>query len=185
MPPFVIIVSLSAEHTFSKPNQESIRLIEGLGVEGDAHAGKKVKHRYLAKLDPERPNLSQIHLIHVELLDKLHEKGFSVSPGQLGENITTKGVDLLGLPTGTKLKIGKNAVIEITGLRNPCKQIDQFQKGLQKALLHKDEDGNLVSEAGVMGIVVVGGEIFPGDPIVVDLPPKPHHPLVYTGELPY
>ncbi len=185
MPSYVIAVSISAEHTFSKPNQKSIILIEGLGVEGDAHAGKKVKHRYLAKLDPKRPNLRQVHLIHVELLDKLYEKGFSVAPGQLGENITTKGVDLLGLPTGAKLKIGKKAVVEITGLRNPCKQIDRFQKGLQRALLSKDEERNLVREAGVMGIVVVGGEIFPGDPIVVDLPPKPHQPLVYTGELPY
>jgi MOSC domain-containing protein YiiM len=139
----------------------------------------------LKKLDPERPNLRQVHLIPVELLDKLHEKGFSVNPGELGENITTKGVYLLGLPTGTKLKIGKHAVVELTGLRNPCKQIDQFQKGLQNALLFADEDGNLVNEAGVMGIVVVGGEIFPGDPILIDMPPKPHQPLVYTGELLY
>ena len=185
MTPFVNAVSLSAEHTFSKPNQNSIRLIEGFGVEGDAHAGKKVKHRYLAKLDTERPNLRQVHLIHVELLDKLHEKGFSVAPGELGENITTKGIDLLGLPTGTMLKIGKNAVVEITGLRNPCIQIDRFQKGLLKAVLYKDLDGNLVREAGVMGIVVVGGEIIPGDPIVFDMLPQPHQPLVYTGELPY
>ena len=184
MSPFVIAVSLSPEHTFSKSNQESIRLIKGLGVGGDAHAGKMVKHRYLAKRDPDRPNLRQVHLIHDELLGKLLKKGFSVAPGQLGENITTKGVDLQGLPTGTKLKIGKNAVVELTGLRNPCKQIDLFQEGLQKALLYTDEEGKLVNEAGVMGIVLEGGEVLPGDSIVVDLPPEPHQPLVYTGNLP-
>ena len=144
-----------------------------------------VKHRYLVKCDPERPNLRQVHLIQGELLDKLRKNGFLVAPGQLGENITTKGADLLSLPTGTKLKIGNNAVVEITGLRNPCIQIDQFQKGLLKAVLYKDAEGKLVREAGVMGIVLVGGEIYPGDPIVIDLPPKPHQPLVYTGELPY
>ena len=185
MSPFVIAVSRSAKHTFSKPNQKSIILIEGLGVEGDAHAGKMVKHRYLVKCDPERPNLRQVHLIQGELLDKLQKKSFLAAPGQLGENIMTKGVDLLSLPTGTKLKIGNNAVVEITGLRNPCIQIDQFQKGLLKAVLYKDAEGKLIREAGVMGIVLVGGEIHPGDPIVIDLPPKPHQPLVYTGELPY
>ena len=144
-----------------------------------------VKHRYLVKCDPERPNLRQVHLIQGELLEMHDPAVLLLAPGQLGENITTKGVDLLSLPTGTKLKIGNNAVVEITGLRNPCIQIDQFQKGLLKAVLYKDAEGKLVREAGVMGIVLVGGEIYPGDPIVIDLPPKPHQPLVYTGELPY
>jgi len=185
MSPFAIAVSCSAKHTFSKPNQKFIKLIKGLGVEGDAHAGKLVKHRYLVKCDPERPNIRQVHLMHGELLDRLNAEGFSVDPGQMGENITTQGVDLLSLPTGTRLEIGAKAVVEITGLRNPCHQIDKFQKGMLKAVLYKDAEGKLIREAGVMGIVLVGGEIHPGDPIVIDLPPKPHQPLVYTGELPY
>ena len=169
MSPFVIAVSRSAKHTFSKPNQKFIKLIKGLGVEGDAHAGKMVKNRFLVKSDPKRPNLRQVHLIQGELLDKLNAEGFSVAPGQMGENITTQGVDLLSLPTGTRLEIGAKAVVEITGLRNPCHQIDQFQQGMLNAVFYADEEGKLVSEAGVMGIVLVGGEIHPGDPIVISM----------------
>jgi len=176
----VIAVSRSAEHTFSKPNDESIKLIEGFGVEGDAHAGKTVKHRYLVGKDATRPNIRQVHLIHAELLDELTTKGFSVGPGQLGENITTRGVDLLALPTGTKLNIGSDVLIELTALRNPCVQIDAFQKGMLKEVLYKDEDGNLVRRTGVMGIVHKGGIVEPNDEIVVKLPPEPHHPLEYV-----
>ena len=177
---FVKAVSRSAQHTFSKENQPSIKLIEGIGVEGDAHSGEKVKHRYLVKLNPDKPNLRQVHLIHAELLDMLVANGFSVAPGQLGENITTRGVDLLSLPTGTELKIGSTAVVELTGLRNPCYQIDDFQKGMLKAVLDKDEQGSIIRKAGVMGIVVSGGVIHPDDAIVVTLPPKPHQRLEYT-----
>lgn len=177
--PSVVAVSCSANHTFSKPNQPFINLIEGVGVEGDVHAGKTVKHRYLVKKDSTKPNLRQIHLIQAELFDELNTKGFSVSPGQLGENITTRGVDLLSLPTRTKLHIGPEAVIELTALRNPCHQIDKFQKGLLKAVLHRDAEGNVIRKAGVMGIVLVGGEIRPSNPIMIDLPPEPHHQLVY------
>jgi MOSC domain-containing protein YiiM len=180
MDPIVIAVSHSKTHTFSKNNQSAIRLIEGLGVEGDAHAGKTVKHRFLVKKDATKPNIRQVHLIHAELLDKLEEKGFTVHPGQLGENITTRGVDLLGLPTDTILKIGEEAVVKITALRNPCKQIDEFQKGLLKEVLYKDEEGNLVRATGVMGIILKGGTVQPGDSIVAELPPEPHQELVYT-----
>ena len=180
MKPTVVAVSLSETHTFSKPNQSAIRLIEGIGVEGDAHAGKTVKHRFLVKKDASRPNIRQIHLIHTELLDSLEEKGFTVLPGQLGENITTRGVALLDLPTDTILKIGEEAVIKITALRNPCRQIDEFQKGLLKEVLYKDEDGNLVRATGVMGIILKGGTVQPGDSIVVELPPEPHHKLEYV-----
>jgi MOSC domain-containing protein YiiM len=180
MDPIVIAVSHSKTHTFSKNNQSAIRLIEGLGVEGDAHAGKTVKHRFLVKKDATKPNIRQVHLIHAELLDKLEEKGFTVHPGQLGENITTRGVDLLGLPTDTILKIGEEAVVKITALRNPCKQIDEFQKGLLKEVLYKDEEGNLVRATGVMGIILKGGTVQPGDNIVAELPPEPHQELVYT-----
>jgi MOSC domain-containing protein YiiM len=176
----VVSVSRSVEHTFSKPNEDSIRLIEGFGVEGDAHAGKTVKHRYLVGKDPTRPNIRQVHLIHTELLDELNEKGFSVEPGQLGENITTRGVDLLALSTGTKLYIGSNVLIELTALRHPCVQIDWFQKGMLKEVLYKDEDGNLVRRTGVMGIILKGGIVKPDDEIVVELPPEPHYPLEYV-----
>ncbi|MCA9889810.1 MAG: MOSC domain-containing protein [Anaerolineae bacterium] len=177
---FVLAVSRSSQHTFSKENQMSINLIENIGVEGDAHAGEKVKHRYLVKIDPTKPNMRQVHLIHAELLDMLNANGFSVNPGQLGENITTRGIDLLDLPTGTALHIGPTVIIELTGLRNPCHQIDDFQKGMLKAVLDKDEEGKLIRKAGVMGIVVSGGVIHPDDVIVVELPPEPHQRLEYT-----
>lgn len=180
MNPIVTAVSRSSQHTFSKPNQAFINLIEGFGVEGDAHAGKTVKHRHLVNRDPTKPNLRQVHLIHAELLDTLNVDGFSVDPGQLGENITTRGIDLLGLPTGTKLKIGVEVVVEVTGLRNPCFQIDNFQKGMLKAVLDRDEEGNLIRKAGVMGVVLIGGEIRPGDAITIGLPPEPYRPLEYT-----
>jgi len=181
MDPIVIAVSRSSRHTFSKPNQVSIKLIAGIGVEGDAHAGKTVKHLYLVEKDPTQPNLRQVHLIHTELLDGLNEEGFSVGPGQLGENITTRGIDLLGLPTGAKLQIGDEAIIEVTGLRNPCHQIDNFQRGMLKAVLDWDEEGNLIRKAGVMAVVLADGEVRPGDTIKIDLPPEPHRPLEYIS----
>lgn len=180
MSPIVTAVSCSARHTFSKPNQPSIKLIEGIGVEGDAHAGKRVKHRYLVNKDSTKPNLRQVHLMQAELFDELNANGFSVGPGQLGENITTREVDLLSLPTGTKLHIGAGAVIELTALRNPCFQIDKFQKGMLNAVLDRDKAGNVIRRAGVMGIVLVGGDIRSGDSIRIDLPPEPHHPLEYV-----
>jgi MOSC domain-containing protein YiiM len=180
MKPFVFAVSRSSEHTFSKPNEKSINLIKGYGVEGDAHAGKKVKHRFLVGIDPTKPNIRQVHLIHVELLEELQRKGFSVNPGELGENITTQGVDLLSLPTGTKLNIGSEVEIEITALRNPCIQIDWFQKGMLKEVLYKAKDGNLVRKAGVMGVVQKGGKIKPNDEIILKFPSRPHLPLEYV-----
>ena len=173
----VIAVSLNPEHTFSKPNQSSIRLIAGKGVEGDTHMGELVQHRSRVRQNPNQPNLRQVHLIHAELHDELNAQGFNVSAGQMGENITTREVDLLGLPTGTRLHLGKDAVVEITGLRNPCEQLDGFQDGLLKACVGKDANGNIIRKAGVMSIVLVGGEIFPNDPIRIEYPPEPHQPL--------
>lgn len=175
--PIVTAVSRSGGYTFSKPNRESIRLITALGVEGDVHAGDTVKHRYRVKQDPTQPNLRQVHLLHAELHDELCDQGFNVEAGQMGENITTRGVDLLDLPTGTKLHLGPDAVVEITGLRNPCYQLDDFQKGLMTAVLDRDEEGNLVRKAGVMSIVLTNGDVRPGDVIKVELPPEPHRPL--------
>ncbi len=170
----VTAVSSNAEYSFSKPNQEAIRLVSGYGVEGDVHAGKTVKHRYRVRQDPTKPNLRQVHLIHAELHDELRSGGFDVAAGQMGENITTRGIDLLGLPTGTKLHLGPEAVVEITGLRNPCAQLDNFQTGLMAATLERDENGELVRKAGVMGVVLSDGIVQPGDPVVVELPPEPH-----------
>jgi MOSC domain-containing protein YiiM len=173
----VTAVSRSGAHTFSKPNQDYIRLLAGLGVEGDAHLGETVRHRSRVACDPTQPNLRQVHLIHAELHDELRAAGFSVSAGQMGENVTTRGVDLLGLPTGARLRLGATAVVEVTGLRNPCAQLDRFQPGLMAAVLGRDAHGNLVRKAGIMGIVLTGGEVRPGDPIRVELPPEPHRPL--------
>ena len=172
----VMSANRSPSHTMSKPNQEKLRLIAGVGVEGDAHAGVTVKHRIRVQRDPTQPNLRQVHLIHSELYDELTAAGFDVSHGQMGENITTRGVDLLGLPTGTRLHL-RDAVVEVTGLRNPCAQLDGIQPGLLQAVLDRDEAGNLVRKAGIMGIVVTGGEVAPDDEIRVELPPGPHRPL--------
>ena len=173
----VTAVSRSARHSFSKPTQLVIRLVAGLGVEGDAHMGETVKHRARVARDPSQPNLRQVHLMHTELFEELRAAGFRVAAGELGENVTTRGVDLLGLPTGARLRLGESAVVEVTGLRNPCVQIDKFQKGLMAAVLGRDADGNLVRKSGVMAIVLAGGEVHPGDPIAVELPPGPHRPL--------
>jgi MOSC domain-containing protein YiiM len=180
MKPIVIAVSRSDRHTFNKANQPSIKLIEGVGVEGDAHAGKRIKHRYLVGKDSTKPNLRQVHLIQVELFDELSSAGFSVDPGQMGENITTRGIDLLSLPTKTRLHIGARAVIELTSLRNPCHQIDKFKKGLLKAVLDKDDEGNLIRKAGVMGIVLASGEVHPNSSIKIELPSEPYQKLDYV-----
>ncbi len=173
----VTAVSRSSTHTMSKPNQESIQLLAGLGVAGDAHQGETVKHRSRVARNPSQPNLRQVHLIHAELHDELTGQGFQVAPGAMGENITTEGVDLLGLPTGARLHIGTEAVVEVTGLRNPCAQLDGIQPGLMAATLGRDEQGNLVRKAGIMGIVLAGGEVRVGDAIRVELPGGEHRPL--------
>ncbi|HZO58932.1 MAG TPA: MOSC domain-containing protein [Solirubrobacterales bacterium] len=176
-PPVVLAVSRSDEHGPPKANRESITLLEGVGVEGDVHAGATVKHVSRVKKDATQPNLRQVHLIHAELHDELRAGGFDVSPGQMGENVTTRGVDLLALPAGARLRLGPEAVVEITGLRNPCKQLNGIQPGLMKATLDRDADGELIRKAGVMGVVAAGGAVQAGDPIEVELPPEPHRPL--------
>lgn len=173
----VTAVSRSTGHTFSKPNQDSIRLLAGLGVQDDAHSGATVKHRSRAARAKTEPNLRQVHLIHAELHDELATAGFAVSAGQLGENVTTRGIDLLGLPTGTHLGLGGTAVVEVTGLRNPCIQLDRFQPGLMAAVLGRDEHGHVVRKAGVMAIVLASGDVRPGDAIQVQLPAEPRRAL--------
>lgn len=173
----VAAVGRSEGHTFSKPPAEAIRLLAGLGVAADAHAGETVKHRSRVLKDPTAPNLRQIHLIHAELLDELRAAGFDVSPGDMGENVTTRNLDLLNLSAGTRLRLGAEAVVAVTGLRNPCRQLDRFRPGLMAAVLDRDADGRLVRKAGIMGVVLAGGAVRPGDPIRVEPPPGPHRRL--------
>lgn len=173
----VTAVSSNDAYSFTKPNRDSVTLLTGLGVEGDVHAGVTVKHRSRVAQDPTQPNLRQVHLIQEELFDELREAGFEVAPGDLGENVTTRGIDLLTLPVGTLLHLGDEAVVEVTGLRNPCLQIDNFQGGLLKEVVGRDEAGAIVRKAGIMSVVAVGGVVRPGDPVKAELPAQPHRPL--------
>ncbi len=173
----IAAVSARDGHHFSKANRAAIRLLKGLGVEGDAHMGETVKHRSRVKADPTQPNLRQVHLIAAELFEELAGKGFTVRPGDIGENVTTRGIDLLALPRGTLLHLGEAAIVEVTGLRNPCSQIDNFQPGLMQAVLGRDAEGRLELRAGIMGVVREGGEVKPGDPIKVTMPAAPHQRL--------
>ena len=170
-------VSVNPAHTFSKIPRQSITLLVGLGVKGDAHCGEKVQHRSRVARNPDQPNLRQVHLLHAELRQELAAAGYVIGPGQIGENITTRGLALLELPIGTRLHLGETAVVQVTGLRNPCAQLDRFQNGLMAAVLERDRDGKLVRKAGIMGIVLEGGEVHPGDPTRVTLPPELHRPL--------
>ncbi len=173
----VVAVCRSSGHTFTKLAEERIQLLEGLGVEGDAHMGKTVQHLSRLAKDPDRPNLRQVHLIHEELFYELRKEGYEISPGQMGENITTSGVDLLGLPAGALLQLGDKAVVKVTGLRDPCYKLDQLQAGLMGAVLSRDRDGRIVRKSGIMGVVVTGGEVKPGDRICVRLPEGSRMPL--------
>jgi MOSC domain-containing protein YiiM len=173
----VVAVARDATHRFSKPVCDRIELVAGLGVAGDAHQGVTVKHRSRVARDPDQPNLRQVHLIHRELFDELAHAGFTVAPGDMGENITTSGIDLLALPAGARLRIGADAVVEVIGLRNPCVQLDDFQQGLMQAVLGRDAEGKLVRKSGVMSIVIAGGIVQAGDEIAVEMPMGEQHPL--------
>lgn len=177
-PAHVLAVHLSPVHAFSKSMTPAITLLAGLGVQGDAHCGETVQHRSRVARDPKQPNLRQVHLLQAELFDQLAGRGHAVRPGDMGENITTRGIDLLALPTGTELRLGATAVVRITGLRNPCAQIDRFQPGLMAAVLDRTPDGALVRRAGVMAVVLCDGVVAAGDGIVPVLPVGPHTPLL-------
>jgi len=177
MNPQVISVSSSPMHGFSKGAASQIKLLAGLGVEGDAHCGATVKHRSRVARDPTQPNLRQVHLIHAELFEELLGQGHKISPGRMGENITTRNLNLLALPVNSELHIGASAVVKVTGLRNPCEQLNQFQTGLTAAVLGRTSDGTLVRKAGIMGVVIAGGVVRPGDSISVKLPAEPHRAL--------
>jgi MOSC domain-containing protein YiiM len=174
----VLSVSLSPVHGFSKAVASEIALLAGLGVEGDAHAVVTVRHRYRVRKDPAAPNLCQVHLLQAELFGELAEKGIAVAAGEMGENVTTLGIDLLGLPRGTRLRLGESAVVEVTGLREPCAQMNGLRPGLMKACLARAADGALVRKAGIMGIVLTGGVVRAGDRIAVELPPGEPLPLL-------
>jgi MOSC domain-containing protein YiiM len=173
----ITAVSSNGTYSFTKPNRESITLLAGFGVEGDVHGGATVKHRFRMRKDPSQPNLRQVHLMHEELFEELREAGFEVGAGQLGENVTTRGVDLLGLPVGARLHLGGQAVVEVTGLRNPCAQIDGFRKGLLKEVVGRGPDGGVRFKSGIMGVVAVGGVVRPGDTVGIEAPDGPHRPL--------
>jgi MOSC domain-containing protein YiiM len=173
----VVAVSRRATHAPGKKPVTSISLVAGIGVEGDAHAGEKVQHVYDKRRYPDRPNLRQVHLIGHELHDELRDTGFAVEPGEMGENVTTRGVDLTALPAGSRLRLGDGAVLEVTGLRNPCRTLDKVQRGLMKATLGRDGKGNAILRAGAMAVVLKGGDVAAGDPIAVELPAEPHRPL--------
>jgi MOSC domain-containing protein YiiM len=173
----VLAVCRHGLHTFSKQSVDRIQLVEGLGVHGDSHASTTVQHRSRVRQDPSQPNLRQVHLIHSELIEELAGAGYTVRPGDLGENVTTAGVDLLGLPKDTLLHLGRTAVVRVTGLRNPCQQINDFADGLLKQVLMTGPDGEVVRKAGIMGVVERGGMVYPDDPIHVELPPGEHRRL--------
>ncbi|MES1161873.1 MAG: MOSC domain-containing protein [Rhizobacter sp.] len=173
----VVAVSSNGEYRFSKPNRESITLLAGLGIEGDVHAGVTVKHRSRVARDPSQPNLRQVHLMHAELFDELRAQGYEIAPGDLGENVTTRGIALLDLPVDTELTLGDSAIVRLTGLRNPCHQIDAFRRGLLAAVLDRDAEGGLVRKAGVMGVVLRGGVVHVGDAISLKLPAGRHRRL--------
>lgn len=175
--PRVLSVGADAEHRFSKLPRPSIRLIEGLGVDGDAHCGPTVQHRSRMARDPSQPNLRQVHLLQSELFAEVATRGHRLAPGDLGENVSTTGVDLLGLPVGTVLRLGEAAEVRLTGLRNPCWQIDRFSDGLLALMVPRDAEGRVLRKAGVMAVVVRSGRVQSGDPIRVVLPPDPHLPL--------
>jgi MOSC domain-containing protein YiiM len=177
MAPVIEAVSADDGHRFSKQPRERITLIAGLGVEGDAHAGATVQHLSRVKRDATAANLRQVHLVHAELLDELTAAGFTVGAGALGENVLTRGVDLLALPTGTRLRLGSDAVVEVAGLRNPCRQLDQYERGLMAAVLERDEEGRLVRKAGVMAVVVAGGVVAVRDAVAIELPAGVRRPL--------
>ncbi len=176
--PKIIALSKSDTHSMGKHNQESVELIEDFGIEGDVHAGKTVKHRYLVLKKRDAPNLRQVHLVHSELFEELAEEGFNIEPGMIGENITTQGIDLLHLPTDTILHLGNEAKVRITGLREPCKQLNDVQRGLLKAVISKDSEGNIFRKTGVMSVVTKGGKVSKNDEIRVEYPPEPFRPLV-------
>jgi MOSC domain-containing protein YiiM len=173
----IVALSKSSDHYFSKETCASILLVEGRGVEGDCHSGVTVQHRSRVAVDPTQPNLRQVHLIHAELLDELRLGGYQIAEGELGENITTRGIDLLALPKGALLKLGDSALVEITGLRNPCLQIETFRAGLLSKVLVKLADGTVLRKTGVMAIVKASGAVDVGDQIKITLPPLPHMAL--------
>jgi len=174
---FVVAVSVNPEHILSKVNKNSIRLVRDVGIVGDAHAGKTDQHLSHSSRDPKRPNLRQVHLIHAEFYEELNGAGFSVLPGQLGENITTQGLELLKLPSAARLFIGDQTALQVTGLRDPCKKLNDIQAGLMEATIERNSNGGLIRKTGIMSVVIKGGEIKPGDPIRVEMPPEPYKPM--------
>ena len=173
----VLAVAARDGHGLGKTPCWAIKLVAGEGVEGDAHRGVTVKHRSRVAKDPSQPSLRQVHLIHAELLDELASKGFEVTAGQLGENILTHRIDLLALPAGTHMVFPSGAQLKITGLRNPCHQINGHTPGLMDALLDKADDGSLIRKGGVMAVVLEGGLVSVNDDVKIVFPSEPWQSL--------
>jgi MOSC domain-containing protein YiiM len=169
----VVSVNSDDAHRFSKIARQSVRLVEGHGIEGDAHAGRFVQHRHQAKKAPRAPNRRQVHLVQSELFEEMRRLGFVIAPGDLGENITTVGIDLLALPLGAQLHLGESAVVELTGLRTPCALIDKFKTRLKRAMIVRTPHG-VTFRAGVLGIVTSSGDLRPGDLVRAELPASRH-----------
>jgi hypothetical protein len=172
----VLAVCSDASHRFGKTARLRVRFIEGHGIDDDAHAGAVIRHRYLARREPQLPNDRQVHLLQSELFDDLRTLGYDVGPGELGENVTTRGLKLLELPLGSLLRLGSTAVVELTGLRTPCGYIDKYQKGLKRQMIVRTSDGPTF-RCGAMGIVRASGEVSPADPIAFEGAPEPWRPL--------
>jgi len=172
----VMSVNQAARHDVRKTPVAALHLRSGLGADGDAHYGATVQHRYDRRRDPSRLNLRQVHLIGAELLEELGRAGYRIAPGDLGENITTADIDLASLPAATRLHIGSSAVLELTGLREPCVLLDRIAPGLRLAACG-ERSGETILRHGAMAIVVAGGEVRAGDAIEISLPPSPHRPM--------
>ena len=173
----VVAVSKDEYHRFSKVPCTQITLIKGVGVRGDTHSGVTVQHLFAVEQDPRQPNLRQVHLLQQEFLDQARDQGYELTPGDLGENILTDDLDLVGLWQDTLLHIGSQAVVRVSGLRNPCAQIDSFRPGLLQVAVRRDLKGDVVRKAGIMGVVTTGGVVHPGDEIEVEWPAQPHRRL--------
>ena len=154
----VVGLSIDDGHHFSKRAVERVTMVAGVGIEGDVHAGPLVQHRSRVRVDPNQPNLRQVHLIDDAVFAVAASAGFEIDHGDLGENVTVSGLDVHGLAVGTMLRLGESAFVAVTGLRNPCGQINGLRPGLLDVLRRAD-GGDIVRRAGIMGVVVRGGEV--------------------------
>ncbi|SRR6266446_5986019 len=161
----VIAVCCNPEPDLPKPVVDAVHLIENWGVEGDYHAGSLVRHRYLAKKDPTRPNMRQVLLMDAAVFAELAQNDIHIGPGMMGENITIEGMAMMQLAVGTRLAIG-SAIVEVTERRSPCYQLNGIDPRLLKAVARK-QDGQAIFKAGIMAQILQGGWVRAGDLVKV------------------